>query len=72
MAANAFDAGSQRAEEVQEVLLLLNRERLKVADHAIGLGSIALMRKDRRLDVRGAAIVKEEQPLAGAPPVANT
>src|SRR2546425_1132098 len=71
MSASRF--GLQRAEEVQEVLLLLLAESVEVVDDGIGLGrrepqtGPALVRLDRLEQVGGAAVVEEEDALPQTP-----
>src|SRR5690348_17015846 len=59
--------GSERAQEVDQVLLVPWRQRVEVPDHAVRLGAVAAMRLDGGDDVAGAAVVQEEDPLSHAP-----
>jgi hypothetical protein len=64
---------SQRAQKIQQVLLILYREPPVVVDHSISLGirivviPVARMRMDGLNQICGPAIVQEEDSLAQAP-----
>src|SRR5712692_4863044 len=63
----------QRAQEVQQVLLLRLVELIELVDDGIGLGGLksvvarALVRPDGREQVAGAAVMQEEDALPEAP-----
>src|SRR5262245_4464462 len=63
----------QRAQEVQQVLLLSFAQGAEVIDHPVGLGWLepgvarALVSQDGLHEVAGAAVVQEEEPLAETP-----
>src|SRR5713226_9288333 len=63
----------QRAQEVQQVLLLRLVELIELVDDGTGLGGLesvvagALVRPDGHEQVAGAAVVEEEDALAEAP-----
>src|SRR6185369_6305136 len=60
-------AGLQRAQEVEDVLLGPLAEVVEVADDAVRLGAVARVLADGALEVRGAPVVQEEDPLAETP-----
>src|SRR5215831_7345609 len=63
----------QRAQEVEDVLLLVLGEAVEVADHSVRLArgalraAAALVLGDRIQQVRAAAVVQEEHALPQAP-----
>src|SRR5580658_6308196 len=58
---------SERAQEVDNCLLVEGRELVEVGDHLIGLGAGTRMSLDRRDQAGGPAVMQEEDPLADAP-----
>src|SRR5262245_17112208 len=60
-------ASSQRAQEVQQVLLGPLAQVAEVVDHTVRLRAEALVLTDRDHQVVGAAVVQEENPLPEAP-----
>src|SRR5581483_9386552 len=58
---------SERAEEIQQVLLRLRRQCPVIGDDAVRLRALALVRLDRLREVARAAVVQEEEPLPEAP-----
>src|SRR5689334_19240305 len=67
----ARDRGSERAQEIEEVLLVLAGERVEQADHRVGFGAWARVSLDRREQSAvvgsGAAVVQEENALPRSP-----
>src|SRR5450631_222346 len=57
----------ERAEEVQDVLLVGGRQQVEVADHRIRFRSGAGMSGDDGKQILGAAVMQEEDALADAP-----
>src|SRR5262245_49173448 len=60
-------ARSQRAQEVDEVLLVAVGQLAEIVDHAVRFRPDAGMLADRLHDVLGAAVMQEEDALADAP-----
>jgi len=54
----------QRAQEIQQVLLVGWRERIKFLDYRIGFRTQTVMRSDSLQQVAGAPVVKEKHPLS--------
>src|SRR6184192_3216893 len=69
--AGPFSPRLQRSQEVEDVLPLSGREGVEPRDDGVRLGAGARMLLDRPEDTAvgrsGAAVVEEEDPLAGAP-----
>src|SRR5262245_8892940 len=57
----------QRAQEVEDVLLASLAEIVEVGDDAVRLGAGARVLANGALEVRGPAVVQEEDPLSQAP-----
>ena len=63
----ALPLGSERAQEIQQVLHLRWSKRIVFADYQISFGSIAAVRLNGLDQICGPAIVKKEQPLSQSP-----
>jgi len=57
----------KRAEEIQQVLLLLRVQMLEVVDYVVGFRALAGVFVNGIEEIGGAAIVEEEDALAEAP-----
>src|SRR2546428_10575924 len=61
------DSELQRAQEVQNVLLLALPEVVEVSHHRIRFGAIAAVRLDRHREVGGPPVMQEEDALSQSP-----
>src|SRR5437660_1165218 len=59
--------GLQRAQEVEDVLLLRGRQLVEFVDHCVRFGAVALMRLDRLQQIVGPAVMQEVDALSDAP-----
>src|ERR1700720_3122380 len=61
------NASSERAQEVQNVLLLGIRQSVEIPDHAVCLGTRALMRGDGPQQILRPPVMQEKDPLTKTP-----
>src|SRR5450631_4912797 len=58
---------SQRAQEIEDVLLVGRRQQVEVANYRVGFRTGARMSRDGGEEVVGAAVMQEEDTLAEPP-----
>src|SRR5438309_1192208 len=57
----------QRAQEIQQSLLIGRRQQFEVCNDSIGFGTLTGMIEDRPVEVRGTPVMQEKDALANSP-----